>query len=78
MRARLPAHFHTALEIRAPLRAQALQGAVSKMVEFYNVHYEMVFPPLNTPPLILKHMRCLGLPGMYESELLELERLLTG
>jgi RNA polymerase I-specific transcription initiation factor RRN7 len=63
MRSKLPGYFYSALEIRTPLRGGALQDAVLELVEFYNLHFEMVFPPLNYPLLIFKHVRDLGLPG---------------
>jgi len=64
MRSRLPGHFYSALEIRAPLKGAALYGTVLELVEFYNLHFGMVSPPLNSPLLIFKHIRDLGLPGM--------------
>ena len=60
---RLPAHFHSALEIRSPLKGTSIYGAILEMVEFYHIHFEMVFPPLNSPLLIFKHVRDLGLPS---------------
>ena len=63
MRSRLPSHFLMALEIRA-LKRGAVQHAVLRLVEFYKVHYELIFPSLNAPLLIFKHVRDLGLPGI--------------
>jgi RNA polymerase I-specific transcription initiation factor RRN7 len=65
MRVRLPSHFHAALEIRATLKPSAIQGAVLELVEFYNFHFGMVFPSLNAPLLIFRHVRDLGLPSMF-------------
>jgi RNA polymerase I-specific transcription initiation factor RRN7 len=65
MRSKLPGHFYSALEIRAPLKGGTLCGAALDLVEFYNLHFEMVFPPLNYPLLIFKHIRDLGLPGRF-------------
>ncbi len=65
MRSKLPAHFYSALEIRAPLEGVALYVTALELVEFYNLYFEMVFPPLNSPLLIFKHIRDLGLPGMF-------------
>ncbi|KAL3428383.1 hypothetical protein PVAG01_01892 [Phlyctema vagabunda] len=62
MRNRLPPHFHIALEIHSQLKGADLQGAVLELVEFYNLYLEMVFPPLNIPPLLYKHLRDLALP----------------
>ena len=67
MQARLPGPLHSALEIREPLKAATLHRTVSQLVQFYHLQFEMVFPPLNFPLLIYKHMRNLGLPGKKES-----------
>lgn len=63
MRTKLPAHFHSALEIHAPLMGSAIYFAVMELVEFYNLHFEMVFPALNLPLLLFKHMGNLRLPS---------------
>jgi hypothetical protein len=65
MRSKLPGHFYSALEIKAPLRGKALYATVFEQVEFYNLQFEMVFPPLNYPLLLFKHMRDLGVPGKW-------------
>lgn len=62
MRSKLPGYFYSALEIRAPLNGAKLGGTVLELVEFYNLHFEMVFPRLNYPLLLFKHVRDLGLP----------------
>jgi RNA polymerase I-specific transcription initiation factor RRN7 len=62
MRTRLPPYYYAALEIRAQLRGSSLYRTVLQLVEFFNVQFEMVFPPLNAPLLIFKHIRDLGLP----------------
>ncbi|PSS25675.1 hypothetical protein M430DRAFT_48107 [Amorphotheca resinae ATCC 22711] len=62
MLARLPAHYHAALQIRAPLKGTTLHSTVLDLVQFYHAQFEMVFPPLNSPLLIFKHVRDLGLP----------------
>lgn len=64
MKLHLPSHFHAALEIRSVLKGSDLHGAVLEHIEFYNLHFEMVFPALNSPLLIFKHVRDLALPGM--------------
>ena len=64
MRSKLPAHFHSALEIRAPLKGSAIYSAVLNLVGFYHLHFEMIFPALNAPLLLIMHMRDLGLPSM--------------
>jgi len=63
MRRRLPAHFHAALEIHTPLKGSQIYSAVLELIEFYNIQINMVFPPLNAPLLIEKHVRDLGLPS---------------
>ncbi|KAG0649094.1 RNA polymerase I-specific transcription initiation factor rrn7 [Hyphodiscus hymeniophilus] len=62
MRSKLPPHFHSALEIHAPLKGWSIYTAVVELMDFYRLHFEMVFPSLNTPLLLFKHMRDLGLP----------------
>lgn len=64
MRAKLPAHFHSALEIRAPLKGFALHGTVLELVSFYNHEFEMTFPALNAPLLLFKFMKELCIPGL--------------
>lgn len=63
MKLRLPAQFHSALETRSELEGSDLHRAVLGLTEFYNLHYEMVFPALNVPILLFKHIRDLALPG---------------
>ncbi|RDL33685.1 Ubiquitin-like protein [Venustampulla echinocandica] len=62
MRNRLPAQHYSALEIRAPLKGSSIHGVVLELVEFYNRQFDMEFPSLNSPLLIFKHVRDLGLP----------------
>ncbi|PQE33260.1 hypothetical protein CJF32_00003798 [Rutstroemia sp. NJR-2017a WRK4] len=62
MKARLPAHYHSALEIHSPLNAYRVHQSVLEMITFYNVSFEMVFPPLNHRLLLYKFTRDLGLP----------------
>ncbi|KAJ5052078.1 uncharacterized protein L3040_001838 [Drepanopeziza brunnea f. sp. 'multigermtubi'] len=62
MRSKLPAHYHSALEIRAPLRGSALYDSVSELIDFYNSEFEMSFPSLNAPLLIFRYLRDLCLP----------------
>ncbi len=65
MRSKLPAHFHSALEIRAPLKGAALYRSTLNLVGFYGLQFEMVFPPLNIPLLLFKYMKKLCLPGLF-------------
>lgn len=62
MRAKLPPSFHSALEISAPLKQSSLQRTVGEMTKFYFSQFELVFPPLNTSLLTVKHVRDLALP----------------
>jgi RNA polymerase I-specific transcription initiation factor RRN7 len=64
MRSKLPPHFHSALEIRAPLKEAALHSTVIGLLELFLIQFEMAFPPLNISLLLFKHVRDLGLPGM--------------
>lgn len=63
MRSRLPAHYHSALEIRAPLEGSALYRSVQGLIEFYSSEFGMEIPNLNTPLLLFKYMRDIYLPG---------------
>ncbi|TAQ91213.1 hypothetical protein B7494_g399 [Chlorociboria aeruginascens] len=62
MRAHLPPHYHSAFEMRTILKGFSLHKAVLLMQEFYHANFEMVFPPLNVPLLLFKHVRDLALP----------------
>jgi len=62
MRVHLPSHFYSALETRTLLQGADIHQAVSRLIEFYNSHFEMIFPPLNAPLVMFKHIRDLGLP----------------
>lgn len=62
MRARLPAYYLSALEIRAPLRRDDLHKAVLELIISYKQRFDFVFPPLNAPLILFKHVRDLGLP----------------
>jgi len=63
MRAKLPPHFHAALELKTPLKGEVIYGKVKGLVEFFFSQFEMIFPPLNVSLLLYKHVRDLGLPG---------------
>ena len=65
MRSKLPPQFYVALEIRRPLKGWAIHSAVLELMGFYHDHFDMVFPTLNTPLLLFKHIRNLGLPSTY-------------
>ena len=62
MRLHLPGTSQQALDLRSQIKGSSVYNSVLEMIEFYNLQFEMIFPPLNTPGLIYKHMRDLGLP----------------
>ncbi|PVH85974.1 hypothetical protein DL98DRAFT_650478 [Cadophora sp. DSE1049] len=62
MRSKLPAHFHAALEIRAPLDGAKLHSSIAQLAEFYNLEFDMEFPKLNVPLLVFRYMKELYLP----------------
>ena len=72
MRSKLPAHFHAALEIKAPLDGTRLHTTVVSLAEFFNLEFEMEFPRLNVSLLIFRYMTELCLHGKSE----DLETLL--
>lgn len=63
MRMKLPAHYHKALETRHVPKGAKLHQAILDTIRFYNLHFEMEFPPLNTPLVLYKHVRDLCLPS---------------
>jgi len=63
MRAKLPAYYAQALEIHAPLNGDTFHKTILNQIDFFHTKFEMVFPPLNVPLLLFKHVRDLGLPG---------------
>jgi RNA polymerase I-specific transcription initiation factor RRN7 len=66
MRLHLPGPLQHALELRSQLKGSSIYNSVLEMVEFYNLQFEMVFPALNSPLLIYKHMKDLGLPSKFK------------
>lgn len=65
MRARLPAEYHAALESRSVLKAGDLYEAVLNMVTSFKERHDLVFPPLNAPLIMFKHVRDLCLPCKF-------------
>jgi RNA polymerase I-specific transcription initiation factor RRN7 len=60
---RLPPQYQRALRGRySLLDGGELHTAVTDLVEGYGKNYNMVFPPLNTPLLLLRYLRELALP----------------
>ncbi|KAH9204453.1 hypothetical protein DL95DRAFT_471482 [Leptodontidium sp. 2 PMI_412] len=76
MRSKLPAHFHAALEIKAPLDGTRLHTTVVSLAEFFNLEFEMEFPRLNVPLLIFRYMTELCLPVELYPAIRRLETLL--
>lgn len=61
---RLPGPYHRALTVKhSSFQGGELHQAVLDLVLEYHLNYEMVFPELNTPLLLLDYMRELALPG---------------
>lgn len=61
---RLPGPYHRALTVKfTSFQGGELHQAVLDLVLEYHLNYEMVFPELNTPLLLLDYLRELALPG---------------
>lgn len=61
---RLPGPYHRALTVKyASFQGGELHQAVLDLVLEYHLNYEMVFPNINTPLLLLDYLRELALPG---------------
>lgn len=65
MRRKLPSHMLVAFDIRAPLRGEVLHTSALELVEFYNSQLNMIFPSVNYPLIMYKHIRDLGLPSEF-------------
>lgn len=65
MRRKLPSHMIVAFDIRAPLKGEVLHSSVLELVEFYNTELNMIFPSVNYPLVMYKHIRDLGLPSRF-------------
>lgn len=64
MMGRLPGPYHRALKVtHTSFRGGELHQAVLELVLEYHLNYEMAFPPLNIPLLLLHYLRELALPG---------------
>jgi hypothetical protein len=60
---RLPAQYQQALRGRySALTGGELHVAVTDLILSYRKNYDMIFPPLNIPPLFLRYLRELALP----------------
>lgn len=66
MTVRLPGSYHRALKVKnTSFRGGELHQAILELVLDYHLNYEMVFPRLNTPLLLLHYLRELALPGKF-------------
>lgn len=78
MTARLPGSYHRALKVKnTSFRGGELHQAVLELVLDYHLNYEMVFPPLNTPLLLLHYLRELALPRKFRASRIASLRVLT-
>ncbi|KAI1493495.1 hypothetical protein F5X96DRAFT_184320 [Biscogniauxia mediterranea] len=62
VRDRLPAEYHRALQVRDHLEPGKLRTVVQGLVVAYKVNYDMVFPPLNHVPMLIRYITELTLP----------------
>ena len=65
VRDRLPAEYHRALQVRDHVRPGQLQATVQRLVIAFHDDFDLVFPPLNYVPILVRHIRDLLLPGTY-------------
>lgn len=64
MTLRLPGSYHRALTVKhTSFQGGELHQAVLELILEYHLNYDMVFPPLNTPLLLLHYLRELALPA---------------
>ncbi|KAI0597446.1 hypothetical protein F4775DRAFT_593364 [Biscogniauxia sp. FL1348] len=62
VRDRLPAEYHRALQVRDHLEPGKLRTIVQELIVAYKVNYDMVFPPLNHVPVLIRYITELTLP----------------
>ncbi len=55
---------------KSPLEPDHLRKAIHNLSLFYRHHFELVFPPLNAPLLLYKHMRDLAVPSKRQAAFL--------
>ena len=68
MKKRLPAEYVKALDTTSPLAFDHLRQAIHQTCLLYRHHFKLELPPLNTPPLLYKHVKDLSLPtAVYEA-----------
>lgn len=79
MRDRLPASYQKVLQGRhTHFKGGELHRAVMDLARGYSKNYDMIFPPLNASPMLLRYLRELALPlevFLYAKELVTLLRL---
>ena len=56
------------LDLQSPLELDHLRKSIHNLSLFYTHHFTLVFPPLNAPLLLYKHIRNLSLPSMARSD----------
>ncbi|KAI5926212.1 hypothetical protein F4810DRAFT_707824 [Camillea tinctor] len=62
VRDRLPAEYHRVLQVRDHLEPGKLRAVVQGLVVAYRVNFEMLFPPLNHVPVLIRYITELTLP----------------
>ncbi|CAJ2514249.1 Uu.00g023680.m01.CDS01 [Anthostomella pinea] len=62
VRDRLPAAYHSALQVRDHLQPGRLQTAVQDLVISFKMSFDTVFPPLNYVPVLVGYITELALP----------------
>lgn len=68
MTVRLPGSYHRALKVQnTSFHGGELHQAILELVLNYHLNYEIVFPPLNTPLLLLHYLRELALPRKFRA-----------
>ena len=77
MKMRLPGSYHRALMARNfRFRGGEVHEAIFELVRSYHLNYEMTFPPLNVPLLLLQYLRELALPAEVYLQVRQLASLL--
>lgn len=60
---RLPPELMLALDTTTALEPDDLRKAIHELIIYYNHHFGIIFPPLNAPLLLFRHMKDLSLPS---------------
>lgn len=64
---KLPAEYIHVLDTTSVLAPDDIRRAIHASCLFYQSQFGLTLPPINAHLLLLKYLRCLGLPGMYFS-----------